>query len=87
MLADSELPLKFWAMAAETATYLHNKMPQGHRKTIPVVMPSVVMPPEPQRRLATPQGEEHRQPEQQEKEPEQQGEQQPKQSRSKTRAV
>lgn len=35
MLADAELPLEFWVMAAQTATYLHNRMPQGNRKTIP----------------------------------------------------
>lgn len=35
MLADAELPLEFWTIAAETATYIHNKMPQGQRKRIP----------------------------------------------------
>lgn len=27
MLADAELPLEFWGLAAQTATYLHKKMP------------------------------------------------------------
>ena len=35
MLADAELPLEFWAIAAETSAYLHNKVPVGTRKTIP----------------------------------------------------
>lgn len=35
MLSDVELPLEFWAIAAETATYFHNKMSQRQRKSIP----------------------------------------------------
>lgn len=35
MLADVELPLEFWAIAADTSVYLYNKIPIGNRKTIP----------------------------------------------------
>ena len=35
MLADAELPMQLWPVAAQTSAYLDNKLPHGDRKDLP----------------------------------------------------